>query len=258
MKKVAVFALALLLLAVSVMPALSAADEGTIVDIIVASAGANENPQFTKLLAAVQAAGLESALIGDGQTPVTLFAPTDAAFDALGADNLAKLLADKALLTKVLTYHVVPGNFTAAKLKSSNAQKTLEGENIAVSTLYTQERRDGVLILNNTATVITEDMKASNGVIQVIDQVLMPSYEIAGDDLYLAVNDSPIYAVPGEQTIAGRVMKGCQTGYVTAYSRGYYQVREMGGWVNALQLMNVAENYAQPGGQPIIDQCIGK
>jgi uncharacterized surface protein with fasciclin (FAS1) repeats len=133
----------------------------------------------TTLVAAVKAAGLVDTLKGPG--PFTVFAPTNAAFDALPAGTVDKLLKPemKADLTKVLTYHVVPGALDAATLKSQIAAgggtaklTTVQGE-----TLTASEQNGGIALTDsqgNVAMVTTADVMQSNGVIHVIDKVLMP------------------------------------------------------------------------------------
>ena len=120
---------------------------------------------FGTLLTAVQAAGLEDTLKGDG--PFTLFAPTDEAFAQIPPDQLNALLQDKAALTKVLTYHVVAGKVMAKDVVKLDSAKTVEGQSIAISTM------GGVKV--NDANVIKTDIIASNGVIHVIDKVILPN-----------------------------------------------------------------------------------
>jgi uncharacterized surface protein with fasciclin (FAS1) repeats len=144
-------------------PAASATAEpaavGTIVDV---AAG---NPDFSTLVAAVQAAGLVETLNGEG--PFTVFAPTNEAFAALPAGVLDALLLpeNKDALVKILTYHVVPGTVMAADVTAGDAA-TVEGQNITIAT-------DGGVTVNGAAVVQT-DVVASNGVIHVIDAVLLP------------------------------------------------------------------------------------
>ena len=132
--------------------------DGDIVDIAV-SAGS-----FNTLVKAVQAAGLVDTLKGEG--PFTVFAPTDEAFAKIPADQLNALLADKAKLTAVLTYHVVPGKWAAAKVVKADTLKTVQGQSITVDT------SSGVKV--DMANVIKTDIEASNGVIHVIDSVILP------------------------------------------------------------------------------------
>ncbi len=120
---------------------------------------------FETLVAAVQAAGLESTLAGPG--PLTLFAPTDEAFAKLPEGTVAGLLEDKAQLTKILTYHVVAGKVTAADVQALSMATTVEGSDLTIDT------SDGVKI--NDARVTQADIEADNGLIHVIDTVLLPS-----------------------------------------------------------------------------------
>jgi uncharacterized surface protein with fasciclin (FAS1) repeats len=119
---------------------------------------------FTTLAAALQAAGLVDTLKGDG--PFTVFAPTDAAFAKLPAGTLEALLADPAKLQAVLTYHVVPGRVTAADVAALSSAATVQGAPIAIDTSM------GVRV--NDAHVTQADVMTSNGVIHVIDTVLLP------------------------------------------------------------------------------------
>jgi len=140
-------------------PSASASTAGTIVDVAAA------NPDFSTLVAAVKAAGLAETLSGAG--PFTVFAPTNEAFAALPKGLVDKLLlpANKATLTKILTYHVVPGKVMAADVKAGDVA-TVEGSKITLATT------GGVTV--NGAKVTATDVNASNGVIHVIDQVLVP------------------------------------------------------------------------------------
>lgn len=119
---------------------------------------------FNTLVTAVQAAGLVDTLKGPG--PFTVFAPTDAAFAKIPKAKLDALLKDKEALTKVLTYHVVPGKVMAADVKPGMV-KTVEGNAFKVST-------SGGKVMVDKATVTKTDIAADNGVIHVIDTVIMP------------------------------------------------------------------------------------
>jgi uncharacterized surface protein with fasciclin (FAS1) repeats len=130
-----------------------------IVDIAV-SAG-----QFNTLAKALTEAGLIDTLKGPG--PFTVFAPTDAAFAKIPADQLQALLADKSALTKVLTYHVVPGTVMAKDVRTGSV-RTVEGQNLMLDVSSA-----GVKV--NDANVIKTDIVASNGVIHVIDTVVLPN-----------------------------------------------------------------------------------
>ena len=119
---------------------------------------------FTTLATALQAAGLVDTLKGDG--PFTVFAPTDEAFAKLPPGTLDALLADPVKLQAVLTYHVVPGRVTAADVATLSSAATVQGAPIAIDTSM------GVRV--NDAHVTQADVMTSNGVIHVIDTVLLP------------------------------------------------------------------------------------
>ena len=118
---------------------------------------------FNTLVVALKTAGLVETLKGKG--PFTVFAPNDAAFAKIPNEQLDALLADKGKLTKVLTYHVVAGKVMSGDVKAG-AVKTVEGSNLTISTT------GGVMV--DQAKVIKTDIAASNGVIHVIDSVVMP------------------------------------------------------------------------------------
>lgn len=124
-----------------------------------------ESGSFKTLVTALTAAGLVETLSDPG--PFTVFAPTDDAFAKIPAETLAAVLADKDKLTAILTYHVVAGKMMAADVMTMSKAMTVQGSNVMVSAT------DGVKI--NDATVVTADIEASNGVIHVIDTVLMPA-----------------------------------------------------------------------------------
>ncbi len=132
--------------------------QGDIVDTAVAAGS------FQTLVAAVKAADLVDTLKGQG--PFTVFAPTDDAFAKIPKDQLNALLRDKAALTKVLTYHVVPGKVDAATVVSMDSASTVEGQSLQIKV------GDGVMV--NNAKVIKTDIATSNGIIHVIDTVLLP------------------------------------------------------------------------------------
>ena len=140
----------------------AAAESNTIVDVAVADG------RFTTLVAAVEAAGLVETLSGEG--PFTVFAPTDDAFAALPAGTLDSLLLpeNKQQLTDILTYHVVSGKVMAADVVTLTSAPTVLGKDITITV------KDGKVYLNDTVQVIITDVEASNGVIHVIDAVLLP------------------------------------------------------------------------------------
>lgn len=121
--------------------------------------------KFNTLVAAVKAAGLVETLSGPG--PFTVFAPSDEAFSKLPEGAVENLLKDKEKLTAVLTYHVVAGKVMAADVVKLTSAKTVQGSSLSVST------DDGVMV--DSANVVQTDIVCDNGVIHVIDSVLMPS-----------------------------------------------------------------------------------
>lgn len=191
------------LLAVAIVP-VTAQDDGeeelpSIAEIVVASAEGDE-PEFTVLLAAVEAAELTAAL--DETGPYTVFAPTDEAFaallDALGTDA-ETLLADTELLTSVLLYHVVPGTFFAEDVGELNE--------VSVATAYwgstidiTANEEDGVMVDN--ANVVATDIEASNGVVHVIDSVILPDEDEGALRDFPAGEDSIVDIASGSEDFA--------------------------------------------------------
>lgn len=133
----------------------------TVVDIAVGS------PDHTTLVAAVSAAGLVETLSDEG--PFTVFAPTNAAFGALPEGTVESLLLEenRDQLTAILTYHVVAGNVLSGDLSDGQVVTTLQGQELTVSI------KDGKVMIND-ATVVAADLSGSNGVVHVIDGVLLP------------------------------------------------------------------------------------
>jgi uncharacterized surface protein with fasciclin (FAS1) repeats len=126
---------------------------------------AREAGSFTTLLAAVDAAGLGDTLAAAG--PYTVFAPTDEAFAKLLEGTVEMLLADPAKLAEVLTYHVVSGRVTAADAAGLSSAPTVQGSELPIS------MNGGIHV--GDASVVSADIEASNGVIHVIDRVLLPA-----------------------------------------------------------------------------------
>ena len=157
MIRAATFALATLIAA----PAIAG---GTTKDIVDTAAGTDG---FSTLVAAVQAAGLVDTLKGDG--PFTVFAPTDEAFAALPAGTVESLLLpeNKEKLISILTYHVVPGKVMSTDLVDDMTAATVQGTDIMI------DLDNGVMI--NDASVAAADIVTSNGVIHVIDKVILPA-----------------------------------------------------------------------------------
>ena len=132
----------------------------TIVDVA-AAAGS-----FSTLLAAAEAAGLVDTLMGEG--PFTVFAPTDEAFAALPEGTVEGLLEDPAALAEILLYHVVSGEVLAETVVTLDSATTLQGSDVSIEVV------DGGVVLNGSVNVVTTDVAADNGVIHIIDAVLLP------------------------------------------------------------------------------------
>lgn len=145
-------------------PTEASAEEPMMADIVDTAVGAGN---FTTLVAAVEAAGLVDALKGEG--PFTVFAPTDEAFAALPAGTIDTLLADPSGdLTQILLYHVVPGKVMSTDLTDGMIAGTLkEGSSVTINTVDGKVTVDG-------ANVVAADIETSNGVIHVIDSVILP------------------------------------------------------------------------------------
>ena len=131
-------------------------------DIVDTAMGAGS---FNTLVTALKEAGLVDTLKGEG--PFTVFAPSDEAFAKIPADQLNALLADKEKLTAVLTYHVIPGKVMASDVVKMDSAKTVQGQSVEIKAAYGSVKIDG-------AKVSTADIETSNGVIHVIDTVIMP------------------------------------------------------------------------------------
>ncbi len=147
------------------LPVLSVVGVANAADIVDTAAGAGS---FNTLVAAVKVAGLTETLKGPG--PFTVFAPTDEAFAKLPASTVEKLLQpeNKAQLVAILTYHVVPGETMSSDIAGKKLEvATVEGEKVSI------DASDGAVMVDN-AKVVQADVKADNGVIHVIDTVMMP------------------------------------------------------------------------------------
>ncbi len=153
-------ALALALSVFGVSQTIAGMNHGKDIVDTAASAGS-----FTTLVTAVKAAGLVETLKGEG--PFTVFAPTDAAFAKLPAGTVEALLQDKEKLTAILTYHVVPGKVMAADVVNITSAKTANGQALRINA------ENGAVMIDN-AKVVQADIQCSNGVIHVIDTVVLP------------------------------------------------------------------------------------
>lgn len=134
--------------------------ESDIVEVAVAAGS------FNTLTTALGAAGLVETLQGDG--PFTVFAPTDAAFEKLPDGTVEALLEDIPALTEVLTYHVVPGRVFSGDVVGLDEAPTVQGQTVSISV------EGGTVMLNDSASVVGTDVLATNGVIHVIDEVILP------------------------------------------------------------------------------------
>ena len=150
------------------------------------------NPSFSTLVAAVQAAGLVDALSGDG--PLTVFAPTDEAFAALPEGTVEALLGDIPKLTEILTYHVVSGNAHSSTLTAGSVE-TLNGATVEIST------EGGVMV--NDATVVAADILANNGIIHVIDKVILPPSDEMTEPPASDATEAPAPAPGMDDTTSG-------------------------------------------------------
>ena len=144
----------------SAMTATEMADESNIIETAVAAG------DFTTLASLLESAGLAETLAGEG--PFTVFAPTDEAFEAVPQETLDALAEDRDMLRAVLLYHVVEGEARASDVASMRSAETLNGDSVRL-------RASGDTVRVDAARVVKADVTASNGVIHVIDEVLIPS-----------------------------------------------------------------------------------
>ncbi len=160
--KVASLILVVAVAVVMAMPPVSAADNHEKKDIVDTAVAAGN---FKTLATALEAAGLIETLKGQG--PFTVFAPTDEAFAKLPAGTVESLLKDKEKLTQILLYHVVPGAVMAKDVVKLKSAKTVQGSSVKINA------KGGKVMVDN-ANVIKTDIAATNGVIHVIDTVIIP------------------------------------------------------------------------------------
>jgi len=165
-----------------ILPPTEAASEEPAMDIVDTAVAAGS---FNTLVAAVQAAGLEEALRGEG--PFTVFAPTDDAFAAIPAETLEALLADPEALSQILLYHVLPGKVMAESVADGLSVDTLQGAPVTFTVM------DGTGMIND-ATIVATDIETSNGVIHVIDAVLLPPADTAAAESTPAAVEEPAMA----------------------------------------------------------------
>ena len=219
MRKTFALLVSMVLLLALAAPVMAQETQKTIVDIAI------EDGRFTTLVAAVQAAGLADTLSSEG--PFTVFAPTDDAFAALPEGTVEALLNDIPALTDILLYHVVAGKALAADVAGLESAATVQGFDVRIAA------SDQGVTLNDSVNVIITDIEASNGVIHVIDAVLLPPAGVANNTL---VNLN-LRAGPGlDQDIIGRFPAGAKAEALARNEAGdWVQVRYNGqtGWVFA-------------------------
>lgn len=155
-------------------------DDKNIVEI------AQATPELSTLVGALQASGLDAALSGTG--PFTVFAPSNSAFNKLDPDLLNNIIATPSLLTSLLQYHVVSGDVTSGDLTNGPVQTLLSGQTVDVSV------SGGSVVLNGSSNVTTADVIASNGVIHIIDEVLIPE-DFNASTLAMIVAGSPDHTI---------------------------------------------------------------
>lgn len=230
MRKLFVLMTVLALLAVSVAP--SFAQGRTITDIVVGDG------RFDTLQAAVVAAGLADTLAGAG--PFTVFAPTDTAFAAIPESTLNALLADPSgALTQILLYHVVAGEVPASQVVGLQQATTVQGSPIKIEVV------DGGVVLDRSVNVIITDVEASNGIIHVIDAVLMPPMPVAADSELIQIVNPTLVQFSSVGGDSNSVLPGEQTFLVTELANGAYKLRDLPGWVIASDTRVVPRNFGQ-------------
>lgn len=183
-------------LAVALMSLTNAASAQEKKDIVETAVAAG---QFKTLAAALTAADLIPVLKGPG--PFTVFAPTDDAFAKLPAGTVEALLKDKAKLTAILTYHVVPGKVLAADVVKLSSAKSVQGSPITITV------KDGKVLVNQ-ANVVKTDIMTSNGVIHVIDAVILPP---TASSQAAPTETTPTHPAPSAETAHVTTVAPCQT-----------------------------------------------
>ncbi len=227
------FLLVLALVALTVLMIAPVSGQGnTIVDIAV------NDGRFDTLVAAVTAAGLVDTLSSPG--PFTVFAPTDDAFAALGEATINSLLADPSgALTQILLYHVVAGEVPASTVVGLDAAATVQGSRVRIDVI------DGGVVLDRTVNVVITDIRASNGIIHVIDAVLLPPASIpTAAQLVQITRDTAVQAgALGDSTSS--ILSAGQTYIVTESANGSLRLRDIPGWVIAADTVAVPRNFGQ-------------
>jgi len=206
------------------------------------------NRNLTTLVATLKATGLDAVLNGAG--PFTVFAPTNAAFAKLGTATINALLADKAALSNILTYHVVSGTVPASVVVGLQSATTVQGSKVTVKVA------NGGVFLNGTVRVTTTNIFASNGVIHLIDTVLLPPTGIT-QQLALFNVDTPVVIDPNGVS-TGNTITACQTFFIVGTWQNFGLLRDVGSYVDLRKATIVPATYGQPGGFPKPANCANK
>lgn len=246
MRNITVILTVLALLIIAAVPAFAQDAPGSIVDIAV------NDGRFNTLVAAVTAAGLADTLAGEGD--FTVFAPTDDAFAMLPEGTVEALLGDIPTLTDILLYHVVPGSVYAADVVTLSSATMANGLPVSI------EASDMGVMLNGSTQVIITDIQASNGVIHVIDSVLLPPFSVSNDNAFNinfrtgpSLQDSRIGAFPPEARAAamGRDDSGewVKISYDGAEGWVFAELTTPSGDVSSLEVVRgtIAEVAAEAG-----------
>lgn len=236
MRKLLLVVVTVFMLAVAAVPTF--AIDNSIADIAAADG------RFDTLVAALGAADLAGVLDGEGS--FTVFAPTDAAFAALPEGTVEALLNNIPALTDILLYHVVAGEVPASTVVTLGSATTLNGSDVLINVT------DEGVFLNGSVEVIITDIQASNGIIHVIDAVLLPPASV-GNDLYVWTSDTAVVSQPGG-SLTGDVVRQCQTFFVNRTWQNFGFVNAIGGWIDLSAALNVAEDYGQPS-NPRLPGC---
>jgi hypothetical protein len=172
--------------------------------------------------------------------PFTVFAPTDTAFAAIPESTLNSLLADPSgTLTQILLYHVVSGSVPASQVVTLQQATTVQGSPVKI------EVTDDGVVLDRSVNVIITDIAASNGIIHVIDTVLMPPMPVAADSELIQIVNPTLVQFSSVGGDSNSVLPGEQTFLVTELANGAYKLRDLPGWVIAADTRVVPRNFGQ-------------
>jgi uncharacterized surface protein with fasciclin (FAS1) repeats len=181
----------------------------------------------------------------------TLFLPIDSAFqNPPDLVDFPGRLSDPTFATPLMRYHILGQSVPGSIVGRSDRLHSVDNLDIIV-----RPDRNGVFMNNAMAQVILADIPAANGVIHVVNGLLVPPYVPNGGDLRLAIRRTDIRRGPDNLAPASPPLAQCRTVYVTRFANGYYELRDIGGWVSFRDLIDVREDYQQPGGQPLLAEC---